>query len=281
MKIRRRSLPPGWYPGGERETRNWIERIAEPGARAESGARKKPKAVACIVPHAGWEFSGRIAFETLSILKKPVDTAVVVGGHLPAGSGVLAAFEERFETPLGTIEADDQLLREIRSCINVAEDRHSDNTVEVQLPFVKYLYPAARVLWMRASPSQEAVKLGQVILNAATDLKKTVVVIGSTDLTHYGYNYGFTPYGTGDAAVKWVKEINDQRFIESIVECNFSEAIDRALRESSACSAGGALAACSYAKSIGIRRGVLVSYMTSNDVIPSDSFVGYAGIVYQ
>lgn len=275
MKIRRRTLPTGWYPSKERELRSWIDRISR------SVKQNTKRAVACIVPHAGWEYSGKIAFETLSQLVKSAQTVVVVGGHLSSYSGILAASEEGYETPLGAIDADLGLLSELKRRMSIEEDRHTDNTVEVQLPFIRYLYPSACVLWMRASPSEEAMRLGVEIRESATALRKSVVVVGSTDLTHYGYNYGFTPHGTGDAALKWVKEVNDQRFIESIMECNFQDAINRALQESSACSAGGAIAAGSFAKSGGIDRGTLVSYMTSGDVFPSDSFVGYAGIVYQ
>ena len=57
-------------------------------------------------------------------------------------------------------------------------------------------------------------------------------------------------------------------------------ALERALRERSACSAGGALAAVSFARESGIRKGSLVRYATSLEIRPAESFVGYAGILY-
>jgi MEMO1 family protein len=51
-------------------------------------------------------------------------------------------------------------------------------------------------------------------------------------------------------------------------------------RERSACSAGAALAAVSFAREMGVREGKLVRYMTSYDVHPAESFVGYAGVLF-
>ena len=103
---------------------------------------------------------------------------------------------------------------------------------------------------------------------------------GSTDLTHYGPSYGFAPAGTGTRALRWVREVNDHRFIESLLAMEFKTALERALTERSACSAGGALAALSFARENGVTKGELVRYSTSFDVHPGDSFVGYAGILY-
>jgi hypothetical protein len=150
----------------------------------------------------------------------------------------------------------------------------------VQLPFVKYLFPRAKVLGMRASPSRDADRLGKAIAEAARGLGRKIAVAGSTDLTHYGSSYGFAPAGTGNKALRWVREVNDRRLIESLLAMEFDSALERALTERSACSVGGALAALSFARENGVRKGELVRYSTSFDVHPADSFVGYAGILY-
>ncbi len=274
MRVRRRYLPPGWYPGVEEKAREVIENM-------EKSAIPGPaQGIAGIVPHAGWDFSGGIAFEVLSRISRSMDTIVIIGGHLGPADGILCAFEDSYETPFGLIPSDLELLAAIRSAVPVAEDRSTDNTVEVQLPFVKYLFPRARVLGMRASPSRDADRLGKALAEAARGLGRRVGVAGSTDLTHYGPSYGFAPAGTGNKALRWVREVNDHRFIESLLAMEFDAALERALRERSACSAGGALAALSFAQENGIRQGELVRYSTSFEVHPGDSFVGYAGILY-
>ena len=113
MKIRRRVLPPGWYPGTEEETRETIERyLRDLGGRA---AIEAPEGIAGVVPHAGWEFSGRTALEIFLHIRRPVDTIVVVGGHLSPSAGILAAMEEGYETPLGILPADLKLLADIET----------------------------------------------------------------------------------------------------------------------------------------------------------------------
>jgi hypothetical protein len=209
-----------------------------------------------------------------------MDTIVIIGGHLGPADGILCAFEDSYETPLGLLHADLELLGEIRAALPVTEDHSADNTVEVQLPFVRHLFPHAKVLGMRSSPSHDADRLGKALAKAARRLGKKVGVAGSTDLTHYGASYGFSPAGSGIRALRWVREVNDRRFIESLLAMDFDSALERALKERSACSAGGALAAMSFARENGVREGKLLRYMTSFDVHPADSFVGYAGILY-
>ncbi len=274
MRVRKRYLPPGWYPGAAGETRSAIEKMKA------SLPERPARAVAGIVPHAGWEFSGSLAFEVLSRITRRMDTMVIIGGHLGPADGILAAFEDSYETPLGEVEADLALLEEVRRIVPVREDRTADNSVEVHLPFVRYLFPEVRALALRACPSPEAEKLGSALVEAARRQGKAVAVVGSTDLTHYGSGYGFAPAGSGEKALQWVRETNDRRLIECLVRMDFEAALTRALHERSACSAGGALAAMTYARHNGVQEGELVRYMTSYDVYPAQSFVGYAGILY-
>ena len=273
MKTRKRILPAGWYP----ETEKMVERTLVDWMTADSGERK---GVSCIVPHAGWFFSGKLAFQTISRLTPDVDTVVIVGGHLPGFGEVLAAEEEGYETPIGVMSADLDLRKEIGNTIALASDTRPDNTVEVILPMVSWLFRKKKALWLRAPQSDTAVQLGQVIHTSAKRLDKKVVVIGSTDLTHYGAGYGFMPKGEGKEALTWVKEENDAGIIEAFLSMDKDEILHYAVQRKAACSAGGALAAVSYAEAKGMEGGQLIGYLNSADVHPSDSFVGYAGVLF-
>jgi len=274
MVIRRRSLPPGWYPSGRGEIVRRIEEFLK------ASPEPSPPACAAVAPHAGWEFSGRIACRALRCLPSDTETVVVVGGHLGQGEGVLAAFEQGYETPLGAVEADLELLEALRGRLEVSEDRYADNTVEIQLPFLRHLLPRARALALRASPSQAALRLGEALAACARETRRRTAVVGSTDLTHYGPNYGFSPRGSGTEAVKWVREVNDRRLVEALLGLQLEQALELAHREHSACSAGGAVAAARFARELGCARGELLEYATSHDVYPGSSFVGYAAIIY-
>jgi AmmeMemoRadiSam system protein B len=274
MRVRKRYLPSGWYPSGARQIHEAIEHMLQ-GTRPGP-----PSAVAGVAPHAGWEFSGAIALGVISRILRSIDTIVIIGGHLGPSDGILCAFEDGYETPLGTIEADREVLEALQARMKLEEDRYADNTVEVQLPFVRHFFPGTKALAMRASPSRDAVALGMHLAAIASETGRRLAVIGSTDLTHYGTNYGFQPAGMGERALKWVRDINDRRFIESCMAMDAEAAIERSLKERSACSAGGAVAAMTFARAAGSEPGRLVKYMTSHEIHPSDSFVGYAGIVY-
>jgi AmmeMemoRadiSam system protein B len=276
MRLKRRYLPEGWYPSSESRTRKKIEDfLRELGPVEEAEER-----VAGILPHAGWDFSGKLALDVARRMGSSHTCVAVVGGHLGSHEGIYASFEEAFETPLGVLQGNLALLRAVEETVPLIEDTLADNTVEVQLPFIKYLYPESTVVCFRAAPSEEAHKLGRVLWKAAEALGERVVLLGSTDLTHYGDSYGFAPRGYGNEAVTWVKDVNDRRFLDALLSMEWERAVDLALRERSACSAGAAVTAVSFASAGGVERGTLLNYMTSWDVLPSSSFVGYAGILY-
>ena len=275
MKQRRRSLPRGWYPESASEVARTIEgweKSLEPTAGGcEAG----------IVPHAGWEFSGRLAYEVLRKIDRDVETVAIIGGHLPETGMVLAAPETSCETPMGALEIDVDIAGDIEGRLSPREDSHADNTVEVQLPILKYLLPRVRILHLRVSPTREAVTLGEVLAESAERLGRKLVAIGSTDLTHYGPNYGFAPKGQGAEAVAWVRDTNDRRFIDRALGMDTEAVLEVAARERSACSAGGAVAAIAYATRVGATEAELADYRLSYDIHPSSSFVGYAAITYR
>lgn len=273
---RRRGLPEGWYPGSEEGVRRLC-------ATWSAACRPVAGACACVAPHAGWSFSGRLAWAAVGSLvggeELPV-TVVVVGGHLPPHAGTYAAPEERYATPLGDITADSELLDFLRGRLTVLQEGEGDNSVEIQLPLVKYHFPRASALWLRVAPSQEATALGSALFEAGGALGRTLRVVGSTDLTHYGPAYRFTPKGSGREAVRWVMEVSDRRMIDALLSMKGDEALALSGSERSACSSGAAVAALTFARLSGARSGTLIDHYTSHDFHPSDSFVGYAGIAY-
>jgi AmmeMemoRadiSam system protein B len=274
MGVRRRCLPAGWYPGTARGVRDAVSAMLGPSPPRRG-------AVAGVAPHAGWEFSGALAGAVFASLAEDLDTIVIIGGHLAPADDILCAFDAEYETPLGNVPADLELLASLRARVPIAEDRWADNTVEVHLPLARHFFPAARCLGMRAPPSPKAGELGRAIAEAARASGRKVAVVGSTDLTHYGPNYGFAPAGAGAKAVDWVTGVNDRRFIDALLSMDEAGAVARGVGEHAACSAGGAVTAMAFAREAGAARGELLDYRTSRDVIAGESFVGYAAVVYR
>jgi hypothetical protein len=159
-------------------------------------------------------------------------------------------------------------------------DEEPDNTVEVLLPLIAVLMPSARVLWLRAPNDESSIRLGEALHAAAQDLGRETLCLGSSDLTHYGPNYGFSPKGRGSAAEAWVRGTNDKRFIDTLLALDPSRALALGESERSACSSGAVAAALGFALSGGASRARLLEYATSLDIRPDDSFVGYASLVF-
>jgi len=273
MIIREYSLPAGWYPRDSQGVSQFLSNFE----------RQAPYSRAAIAPHAGWYYCGRVAARAVCALEPQAETVAVIGGHLPSGAPPLLAMEDAVKTPFGPMPIDAELRDLLQKELNGAEDRFRDNTVEVLLPMVRFFFPNAMLLWLRLPCETSSFEAGKKIFKAAEKLNRKVNVLGSTDLTHYGLNYGFSPKGTGMEAMRWVREVNDANFINAVESGKGDEVLRRAEQDSSACSAGAVLGAMGFAKEAGSGAARLLEYATSADINDDDvpeSFVGYAAFTF-
>ena len=270
MQIRDYSLPAGWFPRDSGSVSRFLSDFSKP-----RGAGR-----AAISPHAGWYYSGRTAAKGVSALQPDAQTVVVLGGHLREGSPALFAMEDAVITPFGPMLIDTDFRSALYKELKGSEDCYRDNTVEVLLPMVRFFFPDAALLWLRLPAEIESFRSGKIISQIAAKLNRKINVLGSTDLTHYGRNYGFSPQGEGNAALHWVREVNDAVFIKAVQSGNSEEVLRCAVQDQSSCSAGAVLGVMGFAEAQGLGNAQLLEYATSADAdkgedLP-DSFVGYA-----
>jgi AmmeMemoRadiSam system protein B len=279
MRTRERMLAVGWYPASASACKAEIDKFIAGTAPLPPGAT----IYGGIVPHAGWYFSGKAAARVFYLAAKAIQPQVVCifGGHLGGNSPPLLVADDAWETPLGDLPLATEFYAPLAKRLTLREEYPGDNTIEVQTPFIKYFFPQAKVLALRSPHSTTAIELGKAVAAVAKELKISLLAFGSSDLTHYGPNYGFAPKGYGPGAVKWVKEVNDKKFIDEALKLDGAGMLKTAAEDQSACSAGGAVAAVATAKADGAQKGALVDYYTSYDIMPNESFVGYAGIVLE
>jgi len=281
MNRRKRLLPRGWYPFDGKDCRREIESYLEEWKLSQIPSSK---GLGGIVPHAGWYFSGRLTARVFHSLKSrtKVEVIVLYGGHLATGDHPRMVTEETCETPLGDIEVHAGFVKDLMGRMDIKKESPTsgDNTIEIQLAMVKYFFPEAKLVAVRSPLSLEAELLGKEVAEIAKEKSIPILAIGSTDLTHYGPNYGFLMKGTGPASVEWVKRENDKGFIDRALRMDAEGLLKHALENNSACSAGAALSAMATCKALGAEKGVLLDYYTSYDILPDESFVGYAGILY-
>jgi len=281
MNRRKRILPRGWYPFDGKDCKGEIESYLEGWSPSQL---QLTKGLGGIVPHAGWFFSGKLAarvFYSLK-LKSKVEVVVLYGGHLSTEDLPRIVTEEACETPFGDIEIHTVFVKNLMKRMDVRKESPTsgDNTIEIQLAMVKYFFPEAKLVAIRSPLSLKAETLGKEVAEIAKKEGMSILTIGSTDLTHYGPNYGFLNKGVGPASVEWVKKENDKGFIDRALRMDVEALLKHALENDSACSAGAAISAMSTSKALGAEKGILLDYYTSYDIMPDDSFVGYAGIVY-
>ncbi|GAJ02229.1 unnamed protein product, partial [marine sediment metagenome] len=171
--------------------------------------------------------------------------------------------------------------------VSDAGAHRAEHSIEVQVPFMQYLFPGAKLLPILVPPREQAVALGNSIGRIINkDEHKKIVCIGSTDLTHYGPRYGFTPMGVNANALKWADSVNDQKFIDLALKLEPEGLLADAAENCNACGPGAAAAAIAAAKQLGKTEGLLLAHTNSNEVMlrsmgtTSADSVGYAAIVF-
>lgn len=280
-----------FYADGEDRCRKELEQLLD--AVPVTNAPQSRQLYGGIVPHAGWSCSGAVAakvFRALAAAPSP-DVLVLFGGmHRPRGRHAALFGAGRWETPLGPIEVDSRLTERILGHTNLIVDdpyAHEDeHSLEVQMPFVKHLFPKAKVVPLMVPVVKTAHEVGEAVGRTLTAYGYDALIVGTTDLTHYGPYYGFVPQGIGAAGNTWAKDINDRRFIDLVCKLDTKQIVAEAAEQKNACSSGAAAATIAAVSALGATEGILLQHTTSSEVLGLKSekeladSVGYAGIVF-
>lgn len=280
-----------WYPESAQECESQIKGFLKENTGVIKGDFK-----GCVVPHAGWYYSGSIACRTIASLASSsmdkgelLDAIVVLGIHMNIGDQPLILECSSWETPFGDLEIHKSfgakiVEKALEDKVKIRGKSHEsfpeENTIELQLPFIHNFFSNTPVVCIGVPPNQDAIKIGNAVFNAAQDLQLDIAIIGSTDLTHYGQSYGFAPFGSGDKAYEWVKDKNDASAVKTITSMDGEEIVREGNSKKNMCCPGAAAAAATVSKLLGAKKGVEVEYASSYSQSPGDSFVGYSGILF-
>jgi hypothetical protein len=178
-----------FYPADAVELESLVRSLlAAAAGRGPAG----PGAKAVIAPHAGYQYSGPIAASAFAELARrangdtAVERVVLMGpSHFVPVRGLALPGDDELETPLGTVEVDDAGRRALDSLrqVTVSRPAHAqEHSLEVELPFLQLVFPAARVVPLvvgEAAPEEVA-----DVLEALWGGAETRVVV-SSDLSHY------------------------------------------------------------------------------------------------
>lgn len=237
----------------------------------ESGA--KMRALGCVVPHAGYMYSGHVAGAVYGRMALPKRFVILCPNHTGMGQPLAIMSAGRWLTPLGEVPIDTALAEALKShCAPLREDQlahRAEHALEVQLPFLQNLVPGFTFVPITVGVGvyDPLVQLGQALATALSDTKDEVLIIASSDMNHY----------EGDAATRK----KDARAIERMLQLDTEGLYHVIVNENvTMCGYGPAIAMFTAARQRGAKTATLVKYATSGDISGDrDMVVGYAGVI--
>ncbi|MFA5410303.1 MAG: AmmeMemoRadiSam system protein B [Candidatus Omnitrophota bacterium] len=268
LKVRRATVAGQFYPSTRQELSRQIESLINKKA-------KKQDVIACMLPHAGYVYSGRVAAETLSRVNLKERIILLGPNHTGMGAAFSVMAEGSWQTPLGEVKIDTQLAKALLGRCRYLEENSlahiHEHSLEVELPFLQYFKSDFKIVPITLlSDTIRALKeTGKEIASAIQDNAFTgsTLLVASSDMTHY--------------ESQAQAEKKDRRAIEAILELNEDLLAERIQELSiSMCGWAPTMVMLSAAKALGAKKGELVRYQTSGDVTgDTSSVVGYAGII--
>jgi AmmeMemoRadiSam system protein B len=258
-----------FYPSDKKKLALEIEQFTSAG-QAE---KRRVPALGCIVPHAGYMYSGHVAGAVYGAIEIPGRCILLGPRHFPRGEAMAIISEGSWHTPFGDAQIDSELAAKLKQfCPLLREDRvahQREHSLEVQIPFLQHLAPNLRfvpvVLATHRYPDLEV--LGHAVAQMIAAQKDPVLVIASTDMNHY----------ESDA----ITRAKDRKAIDRILELDPRGLYDTVNSEDiSMCGYAATAAMLVAMRDLGATYAELVRYATSGDITGDrDEVVGYAGLV--
>lgn len=268
--IRQPAVAGRFYPANAEHLRADVESYT--AAPAGTTIETKIEALGCVVPHAGYMYSGHVAGAVYRRLRLPQRYVILCPNHTGMGDPLAIMSEGAWHTPLGDAPIDEDLAAQLKAGMKLlSEDQAAhrfEHALEVQLPFLQVLAPGFRFVPITVGTSNyEALStLGVVIGNSLAKLNEPFLVIASSDMNHY----------ENDS----VTRVKDRRAIDQLLALD-PRGLYEVVREGdiSMCGYGPAVAMLTAARKLGATQAELIRYATSGDVSgDKDMVVGYAGV---
>jgi AmmeMemoRadiSam system protein B len=258
-----------FYPSDPAE----LSAVVREHAKAEPGVRGT-RVKACLVPHAGYVYSGHVAGAVLSRIALPRKIVILGVRHFPRGQQVAILSTGAWRTPLGDAPIDEPLAEALRAaCPLLREDSvaHSgEHSLEVQLPFLQVLAPgfAFVPLALGTIRFEDLVTVGEALGRVLASSQEEVLLLTTSDLNHY----------EDDATTR----AKDGKAVERLLALDARGLYDTCRNEKiSMCGLGPAVAMLTALRALDAKHSELVRYATSADVSGDTSaVVGYAGMIF-
>jgi AmmeMemoRadiSam system protein B len=257
-----------FYPDNSEELTTLVRECAKP-----QPDQKPAHAKACLVPHAGYRFSGHVAGAVFSRIAVPRKILILGVRHFPRGEPVAIISIGAWRTPLGDAAIDEALAASLKNeCPILREDTvaHSrEHSLEVQLPFLQVLSPDFSFVPVALGTVRfdDLVAVGEALARVLA-ANPEVLLLTTSDLNHY----------EDDATTR----LKDRKAIDQILALNPRSLYDICTKENiSMCGLGPTVAMLTALRALGANHAELVRHSTSADISgDTTNVVGYAGFIF-
>lgn len=198
-RIKHSTLAGTWYAAGESQLRRQVDELLQAAPAAPVAA----PLFGLVVPHAGYVYSGRAAAAGYACLAATAyQRAVILApSHFAGFRGAALLDVDAFETPLGAVAVDRDglalLMHQPWFRVDAAPYRE-EHALEIQLPFLQRVLPAARVVpVLLGSLAEDDYAAVAGALHALIDAETVFIV--SSDFVHYGARFDYLPFPAAGA----------------------------------------------------------------------------------
>lgn len=271
MATRPAAVAGTWYPATAGALARDVDAYV---SAAEPTPRGRVQAV--IAPHAGLMFSGPVGAYAYRTARDggPYDAAILVGpSHFMAFDGLALYPDGAFASPFGPLPIDAELAARVREASPLVQARPSAHTrehsLEMQLPFLKRLLPDVAIVPLLMGFQTRDTILGCADALAAAAKGRRVLLIASTDLSHY---FDARTAGTLDARVRDAVAAFDP----DALLARFEQYPEGERGRYVACGGGPAIAVMRAARSLGAAEARVLKYAHSGEISGDNTaVVGY------
>lgn len=262
MNIRKPAVAGQFYPGKEDSLRKSIEQMV-------CKVDEKIKAIGIVSPHAGYMYSGIVAGNVYSNIEIP-ETVIILGpNHTGTGSPYAIMTEGKWWTPLGEVEIESSLAKDILGSSKFIEEdinaHKFEHSLEVQIPFLQYFRSNIKIVPIVIG-GDDFEEIGEAIAKSLKKYKKDFLLVASSDMTHYESHESARK--KDKLAIDEILKLDEKGMLKKVREYDISM-----------CGYGPAAIMLIASKLLGAKEAKLIKYMTSGDVSGDYSaVVGYAGI---
>jgi AmmeMemoRadiSam system protein B len=269
--IRQPAVANQFYPGREKDLKSDVStRI-----NFATGEQKKAKVLSLISPHAGYMYSGNVAGSVYAAADITKEVIIMGPNHHGIGAPFAVMAQGVWRMPWGDMNIHEKLanlLIEESTSLRADERAHvQEHSVEVQLPFIHYTKPDVEFvpIVLGRADFTTCEEIGTAIARAIQRFGKPVVIISSTDMTHYESQE--SAQQKDQLAIDKIRSLDPAGLLETVEKNNISM-----------CGVVPTTITLIASKELGATTAHLTAYATSGDVSGDYSYVvGYAGFIIQ